>query len=453
MFFSICRSARRWLGSAAMLLSVSSIASPAWAEPIASDKVIEDDSVKYREVQQAVEKFKASQFDEALELLEVAAARHPEISPAPVMLARLFLSAGNVGQARAQLERQIIAKPDDPEAYEALANLALAERRITEAGLLYDKVAELTAKMEGESKRKKDLSIRAAAGQATVAETRGNWELARQKLEAWAKLEPKNYRPLFRLGQVLFKLNRPEDAYKQFQAAQQLSDQAANPDIVMGRLYFQSGNDVANRDKAAQWFNQAIKNSPTSPSARVGIAEWLWETGKLDEAKQHADEALKLKGDSLDAHLVRGLIARFQKDYAEAEKQFEAAYLSSPSNFAASNQLALTLLDEGSAPKLRRALELAELNVKQFPNNPEAAATLGAVLLKQDRTEEAARLLQQVLASGTVSGDAAYYLGQLFAKRSQNDEAKKFLRAALDAKGPFANREAAQALLDQISKS
>lgn len=57
------------------------------AEPINAAQIVTQDGDQYREVKNAIAKFKAGQYQEAEEALEVAVVRHPELSPAPVMLA------------------------------------------------------------------------------------------------------------------------------------------------------------------------------------------------------------------------------------------------------------------------------------------------------------------------------------------------------------------------------
>jgi tetratricopeptide (TPR) repeat protein len=419
------------------------------AAPLSTSEAIGEENKKYREVEDAAAKFNAGDVEQALDLLEVAAIKHPELPPARVMLARLYFAKNQLARGRNELERAITETPDDPEAYDVLGSLAIGEGRFTEGEMLFQKVLQLLEKMPDSSVRKKNLAIHAHAGLATVGESRANWEYARQQLQDWIKLSEQAPQPRLRLGQVLFKLNKPEEAFAEFQTAARLSDQAPSPEVLMGRLYQIAGDDK----KAEEWMTLAISRDPENPSAQLGVAQWYLELNKLDDAKKHADEALRLKPDLIDAKLLRGVIARYQGDLSEAEKQFEAVHLVAPANFAASNQLALVLAEQNDGSKLRRGMELAELNARQFGTNPEVLATLGAIYLRAGRIDEAEQALGRVLNAGQpISGDIAYYVAQLMVKRNKAADAIRWLKMALDAKGPFANRAAAQSLYEQLEK-
>jgi Tfp pilus assembly protein PilF len=427
------------------------VAPAAHAEPISGDVVVPPEP-KIAEIEKAESLFRAGDFDKALKELENAVVKHAELPPARLLFAQLMIRAGQVPQARTQLEKTAMDHPDDPEAYAVLGDLAFGERRIVEAGLLFDKVGQLTDKLDDKSVRKKSLAIRAQAGQAAVAEFRGQWVLARDHLEAWNKLDDKNAVLHRRLGLVLFNLQKPKEAYAEFKLAAKYNPQMPPPEIAMGRLYHQAGSDDKNRAMAADWMKLAVSEAPEDPRARAGVAEWYLETGNLDEAKKQAAEALRVAPDSLDAKLVLGLIARMQKEYASAETLFSEAYLASPDNFTARNQLALVLAEQPDDARRKRGLALAEDNAQRFSQSPEAAATLGWLYLKDGKLDRADKALQAATSTGVVTPDTAYYLGKLSADRKQNVEAKRWLEKAIESTAPFFYRDAAQKLLDELRK-
>jgi tetratricopeptide (TPR) repeat protein len=150
--------------------------------------------------------------------------------------------------------------------------------------------------------------------------------------------------------------------------------------------------------------------------------------------------------------VLRGVVALFQKDYEGAATFFEAAHLQSPSAFAASNNLALALCELKDEAKLRRALEYATTNARQYPKETEAASTYGWVLYKAGQIDAAEQALRQAASSGNISSDTAYYLAQVSVDRKRIDDAKQLLKAALNNQRPFSKRQEAQALLDKIGK-
>ncbi len=64
---------------------------------------------------------------------------------------------------------------------------------------------------------------------------------------------------------------------------------------------------------------------------------------------------MQLEPKLLDAKILRGMVAIFQKDYATAERYFELAHLQSPRTFLASNDLALALIEQNDQAKKLRA--------------------------------------------------------------------------------------------------
>ena len=72
-----------------------------------------------------------------------------------------------------------------------------------------------------------------------------------------------------------------------------------------------------------------------------------------------------------------GLAARERKDFAAAEHVFQALAQESPGDAWVRNQLALVLVEQPDDATRRRALELAELSVRQDPNAVERADDAG----------------------------------------------------------------------------
>jgi Tfp pilus assembly protein PilF len=131
---------------------------------------------------------------------------------------------------------------------------------------------------------------------------------------------------------------------------------------------------------------------------------------------------------------------------------FESAQMQSPKDFAAGNNLALALIEQKDDAKKRKALDLAENNVKLFPRTADAYSTYGWVLYRLVRTEEAEKALRTAVSGGTFGAETAYYLARVLADRGREADAKKLLESALAASGPFAQRDEAQALLERLKK-
>ena len=161
--------------------------------------------------------------------------------------------------------------------------------------------------------------------------------------------------------------------------------------------------------------------------------------------------AAKLDPRSTEIKKLLGLAARQRKDFAQAEQIFEGLAHDAPADAWLRNQLALVLVEQTDEPKRRRALELAELSVRQNPKAADALATLGTVHYRLKRLDDAEKVLQAVVGSGQGNSDAAYVLARVRADRGQPEAAPALLKLALDAPGIFIFRKDAQEWLDRLT--
>jgi tetratricopeptide (TPR) repeat protein len=395
---------------------------------------------------EALARFQDQQYQESLELLTAAAIRYPGLPPARVMLARTFLATNRSRQAKSMLEQAAVQNPDYPGVYLLLGNLALVEGDLTDGLLEFQAAAGRTDADAVPEDQRRFFAIQAHAGIATVAEARNEWSLAREQLEAWLELDPENAKARQRLGRALFGLGEAEQAHEELSRSEQ-QDPAIEPAAVaMGWLHHRNGD----AEQANEWMQKAQQQQPDNPKVHVALGSWLLEVGRIDEARQHAARVEELAPQSAELKMLRGAIAHRQGDYAEAEQQFDALLKQNPGNLAASNNLALALAEQNDPDKRSRALDLAQANARQQPNSPEILSTLGWVLYRMGRLDEAERILQASVAGGRASADTAYYLAHVFRDRGRLPQVRKLLQAALGTKGPFSYREEAEQWLQEL---
>ncbi len=420
---------------------------------------------KYPELKSAYDEFRAGDMSDTIKYLIEATNKYAVLPPPRLLLAKMMLAANRLNEAREQLEITAQELPLAPETYLELGDIAYREKRYTEAGLLFDKARQLLDKFEvtdepvrygkdgnlgqrGPEIRFHNAARRCRAGLAAVAEARSDWKEASRQLTEWIKIAPEDAAAHYRLGIALFWLGDYKKAHASLEKAHELDDRLMPAAVVLGSLYEKADN----REKAAEWMQYAVRKEPNDVRTRLGMARWLWQTGQLDEAKKHAEKALELDPNSLDAKIMCGMIARYMRNNEEAERYFEEASQQSPSNFTARNQLVLTLIESDDPAKRQRALELAELNVRVFPNSSEAAATLGWVYYHFDRLNDARRGLAKASRLGAVGSDTAYYMAKVASDQGRDMEAIRILEKALSYDGPFLHRDEARSLQDSLKE-
>ncbi|HEX4145960.1 MAG TPA: tetratricopeptide repeat protein [Pirellulales bacterium] len=403
------------------------------------------DAARMPELEAAEALLRAGDFAAARQKLNEAHEKNPRLAAPGVMLARWYLANNQIALARAELEQVVETLPDEPEAYGLLGELAWRDRRIAETELLFRESLARAQSIKTSAARKTEAEAQARAGLATVAEARGRWDTARDELAAWIKLDDTNPNPHQRLGQALFHLGKPKEAFTEFQTAAKANPEFV-PEIALANLYEAAGD----RENATKSMDAASKRLPKNVAVRLAIANWYLEANRVARAKTQVEVALNLDPDSLEAKILAGGIARLQKDFPAAERYLEAAHLQSPTSFPASNLLALTLADQDDPAKKGRALEFARQNAEKYPQNSEALTTLGWACFRLGRWDEASRALNQALATGALNADGAYFLAKSFEREGKTADAKTLLEKAIATKRTFAYQQDAEQLIARL---
>lgn len=390
----------------------------------------------------------------ALKLFEDAVQKDPRWPPARVLMAKSFLLRGSVPAAQDQLEQLTKNHPEEPEAYLLLGEMAYGLRRITEAKLLFEEGGRRMADFKGDPSRKKNLDERVQAGLASVAEAREQFDVAISHMEEWIKINPDSHAAHQRLGAALFRQNPKDDAarkaaYVEFQKASKLNADISTPDILLMQLCEQAGD----RKYADTMAKRAIKNSPDNFRVQLDVAQWMVNTNQIAEAKPHAERALQLNPDAVEAKVLRGIVARYLHELDEAEQLLNDARNQEPNAFNINDQLALVLIESSDTAKQNRALNLAQENLNRNNQSVDAALTMGWILFKQGKSPDAERLLAQAIsATQRIPPDGAYYWAKVSLERGRKPDAVSALEKALESPLPFYYRQEAEALRNSLAK-
>lgn len=151
-----------------------------------------------------------------------------------------------------------------------------------------------------------------------------------------------------------------------------------------------AGGDVA---KALSFLETWVKSHPEDIAALRALAETQFRAGKLVQAKQNYQKVIAARPD--DASTIN--------------------------NYA-------NLLNQMNDPG---AQEAAERALKQMPNNPAYADTLGWILVGKGQVEAGLRYLREARLRSPENSEIRFHLASALAKIGRNDEAREELKAAL----------------------
>lgn len=441
---------RRVLG---VWLLLACLVGPASAGLILNDIVgitqPDQDVSKTREIEQARVAFRERQYDLCLAALEQAQKHLPALPPARLLMAVMFLDDAQPAAGRVLLEPIVAEQRANPLLYDVFGRIALAESRINDAELNFERSLELLGRDRAlakpiRSRYEKNCEL----GLASVAEARQDWKQACERLSRVLKSHADDAAVRQRLGRDLFQLGDDKQAYAQLSQAATDDSRQESAAIVMGRLYAQRGDAAS----AEQWLMRAVDELPNLAHARVVYGNWLLDQGRPADAARMARQAEALEPAALPVRGLSGLCARHEKRFADAEKIFQQLHVDEPGEFQWSNQLALSLIEQLDEQKQSRALQLAEVNARQYPQMADALATLGWVSFRLGRQADAQRNLNAAVSGGRASSDTAFYLARLKSSQNSLAEARTLLTTALGTSGHFVHRDEAAALLERIAE-
>jgi tetratricopeptide (TPR) repeat protein len=398
-------------------------------------------------VEKAESLFAKGQANEAYKQLQEATKKNPQLPPAKLMLGRLYLAAANSRagtqdganlsqNARQLIEQAISENPEHPEPYLTNASIALAERRITETILNCSTALRLAENDRWTAEQKKTFKRESHAGLATAFENRRDWQAVQGQLLAWKELEPKNAQIRQRLGRVQFFRGNIEESQQEFEAALKENPTLEPSEIAIALLYAAQPDEK----NAEAWYKKAIEKNPKLARVYQAYGGWVLDAGRIDDAKPIIEQASKMEPKARETLALKGLLARYEKEFSKAEEIFEQLTKENPADFFSTNQLALVLIENPDAKQQRRAVSIAEINAKSFDRINDVYATLGWCYYKLGRLDEAENMMQRAINTGQIMPDTAYFLARLLDAKGKAEDAHRLVSQALESKSVFVNR-------------
>ncbi len=435
---------------------------------------------------------------EAVATLEHIARVDPGYYPAAANLAALDVKAGRIGEARKRFQTVLEKSPRNGQAMEALANLALTEKKPGEfVRWMESAIKNWPARLEyrarliehhlASNNAKQALADAVAAVNANPGSTPAMLILAKTQMAAGEKqrgllsfaqaaaMSPKSANTALQLGMAQLEVGKLEEARSNLERARALGSDSVELHQGLLSLEVKSGN-------IAQALAHARTLTRRQPNAAVGHdreGEILLLLGRPAEAIAPLRQALNLTpAPNRVIRLHQALLA--SKRGAEAEKLigewirkypkvdelrlyladtrakagqeqeaialYEAILAQSPGNVPALNNLALLLRGKDPA----RALKLAETAMQRAPEEVNVRDTLGLLLTDTSDKARAIRLLEEVVRLAPENPTFRYHLARAYEAGGKTQQAVDTLRPAFTAKYYFPERAEAMRLFEKV---
>jgi tetratricopeptide (TPR) repeat protein len=197
--------------------------------------------------------------------------------------------------------------------------------------------------------------------------------------------------------------------------------------LVLASLYF----DIKQPDLAATQFTELISLKPKVPAHRVQLAMLQTRSGKLDEAERVLKDGVEKIPDNRDMKLAYVDFLVAQRSREAGEKALQDFVARSPKDYDL--QLALGTLQErfGNSKAAVATYQRVVDADKDNQSGLSARNRIAAIHVREGRSDQARKLVDEVLASNPRDSDALILRGNLALEQNQPDKAISDLRAVL----------------------
>jgi len=228
-------------------------------------------------------------------------------------------------------------------------------------------------------------------------------------------------------GQAAASIKRIHEVAEQFPESSELMELQAEVLLLDGDL-----------EAAEAALVKAVELNPANVSAQLARADLARQAGNVEQMIAVIESAAKAVPDSSDLQFRLAVLYEQHGERGDALVAYERAIALNDALGQAKNNLAYLLADTPGGD-LDRALELAQQAKEQLPDDPNAADTLGWVLLKRGVPSAAIGYLQEAAerfpeSAFEVQGIVRNHLAEAYEK---NQEPAKAVTASEDAIGSF----------------
>jgi len=385
--------------------------------------------------------------EKALELMRSLVEQNKDDPEARYALVILALAAGHNEEAEQNARRVLKQRPDWHHVRVLLSRI-LVDRGDKEGAL---------AMLSGAVERYPDSRLLRMAYAQLLVEMERLPEAYKEFL-ALLKRQPGSEALRFAVGVLAVELDKPSEAEAQLKWLYQHGKQQSESALFLGRLAEKQGRTQA----AMDWYSR-VEDEQFRTEARVLLAGLLAKNGKLAEARavfrelraaspeqsvwlylQEADvlkdqapasqvwelyaEALAANPGNPDLLYARAIYAASQDRLDILERDLKAIIAKDPKHADALNALGYTLADQ--THRYTEALGYIERALALKPDSPAILDSMGWVLYRLGRSEEAIGYLRKALDAG-FDGEIAAHLGEVLWVSGRKQEARKVWSDAL----------------------
>jgi len=250
--------------------------------------------------------------------------------------------------------------------------------------------------------------------------------------------DPKDFRALIQLGGVLLAQDKLAEAYEVARRAQGLDAQSIAPLAVMAEVRFRQEK----YDETVALVRRILKQAPDNTSMRVLLAYALAGGKDFQAAADELRALLAAQPENIEwRYLLSGFYSEMG-DFQAAERELQSILQAHPDHAPSANDLGYLWADRGI--NLDQAETLIRQALKADPKRPAYLDSLGWVLYKQGRFQDAVGLLEEATRLAPDLDAVLWeHLGDSYWRADRRDDATRAWKTASDIlkKRPASDRD------------
>jgi len=225
-------------------------------------------------------------------------------------------------------------------------------------------------------------SAEAELAQAMRLIGQGEFAQAEQKLRAIEKAHPGLFEVRYRLGLVLMRQGKLQEASPRLEAAVQQAPSSAAAWLAAAQVRLK----LEKRESALAAAKRASELAPQEPMMWRTLSRFYSDAGEFPHALEFEEKFAAAKGETAELYLVRGLAYRAAGKPADAVNALQEAIRLAPQNWPAYAALAALFLDHRTPEPVVALLQAAP---KPFTNIAEYHRMLGLAYYQTGKRDQA----------------------------------------------------------------
>lgn len=361
----------------------------------------------------------SDKLDESLELFQQLASDDPKDAQAQLRISQIYRQQRKFDKAREAAGKAQELDPNSLEIKYNQVNLLEAEGKTPEAIEALQGILVATAKKTYHTGEKSNRAI--------LMERLGflyrSSDQFPQAIDAFKQMQELDEESAPRAAiQIVETYRQARDTAKAYEAARTAREKYAKDRSVQA-MYAFAAADAGKGAEAEKAARDLVKEKKDRDSY-VTLAQVFDRTRNYPEMAKALDEAEKLstsQDEKENIYFMRGAMLEKNKKFDAAEAEFRKVLALNPTNASALNYLGYMFADRGV--HLTEAHEMIRKAVSQEPNNGAYLDSLGWVLYRMDRLDEAEEYLKKAVERTANDPTVHEHLGDLYSKQGKWREA------------------------------